>query len=87
MIVNHKTGSGFPMGTHRVSGEVQFTANLPFKQTFKLLIYNESCDVVDHVNMQDHKVSSGVCSVIVEGDIPKNWSYAYETELPLKLKT
>ena len=80
MIVNHKTGSGFPMGTHRVCGGVQFTANLPFKQTFKLLIYNESCDVVDHVNMPDHKVPSGVCSVIVEGDLPKDWSYAYETD-------
>lgn len=80
MIVNHKTGSGFPMGAHRVGGGVQFTAKLPFKQTFKLLIYNEACDVVDHVNMPEHRVSSGVCSVIVEGDFPKDWSYAYETD-------
>ncbi len=80
MVKNHKTGSGYPMGAHRYGDGVQFTANIPFKQTLKLVIYNESFDVIDHVNMPDHKVATGVYSVIAEDDFPKGWSYAYEAD-------
>ena len=77
---NHRTGSGYPMGAYGICGGVQFTAHIQFRHTLKLLIYNEAGDVTDHADMTEHAVSHGLYSVIVSGDFPREWSYAYEAD-------
>lgn len=76
---NHKTGSGYPLGAHQTENGVMFSAYLPYRRSFELIIYDGRGQVKDHVNMLDHLTSSGLSSVIVEG-LCKEDSYCYEID-------
>ncbi len=77
---NHMTGSGFPMGAVRVDGGVQFSSNIPFSRTLELIVYNGSGEVIDHVNMANHRFSSCTYSCIIEGEWEDDFSYRYEAD-------
>ena len=75
----HITGSGFPMGAVKVQDGVQFSTNLSFKKTLDLYIFNKAGEVTDHVNMLDHKISTGVFSCVIKR-ISEDDSYCYEAD-------
>ena len=77
---DHMTGCGYPMGTKFVHDGVMFTTCIPFKHSLRLIIYNTKGDVVDHINMTDHMISSGVYSCIRKGHWQDDWSYCYEAD-------
>lgn len=77
---NHITGCGYPMGAVRLADGVQFTVSLPFKHTLELILYSRSGQVIDHVGMTDHAVSSQIFSVIIKGRWDDGCSYCYEAD-------
>ena len=77
---NHKTGSGYPLGAHRTENGVMFSAYLPYRRSFELIIYDSRGQVKDHVNMLDHVTASGVMSCVIEGKWDADDSYCYEID-------
>ena len=76
--MNHVTGLGYPMGAVPSDEGIQFTTCIPYKRTLELLIYNEKGHMIDHVNMNDHKVGNGTCSCVVK--VSDSISYCYEAD-------
>ena len=76
----HKTGSGYPMGAVITSEGVQFTTCMPCKKTLDLVVYNAEGTAIDHVNMLDHRLGNGTCSVLVAGEWGDDLSYCYESD-------
>ena len=66
------------MGAVRTDDGIQFTTCICYKRTLELIIYNAKGDVIDHVNMADHKTLCGTCSCIA--DVPDDISYCYEAD-------
>ncbi len=75
---NHITGRGYPMGAISVKNGIQYTAHFLFRNSLKLIIFDEKGEVIDHINMKDHEVSSGIYSCIRTG--PSGYSYCYEAD-------
>ncbi|MCR5474161.1 MAG: hypothetical protein K6F28_03045 [Lachnospiraceae bacterium] len=76
----HTSGCGFPMGAVKMAEGVQFSVALPYRNTLELFIFNDQGKVIDHVNMPDHALASGVCSCLIHGKLPDGFSYAYEAD-------
>ena len=68
------------MGAVRICDGVQFTTAISFRNTLELIIYNKDNEVIDHVNMPDHRVASGLFSCVIEGMCDKDFSYCYEAD-------
>ncbi len=79
-VENHTTGSGFPMGAVKTPAGIQFTTSLPFKHTLKLIVYNKKGEQTDHVDMTEHRISSGLYSCIVKNTADEDSSYSYEAD-------
>ncbi|MBO4904780.1 MAG: hypothetical protein J5367_06120 [Lachnospiraceae bacterium] len=79
-IKNHKTGSGYPLGACPTENGVMFSAYLPYRKSFELIIFNSRGEIKDHVNMLDHMLASGVVSCIVEGPWEEDDSYCFEID-------
>jgi len=67
------------MGTKQLHDGVQFTANLPFRHSLELIIFDKKGDVIDHINMKEHETPSGSYSCIRIGDFT-DCSYCYEAD-------
>ena len=76
---NHKTGCAFPMGAKLTREGVQFTTDLSFRNSLKLIIFDNKGQEIDHINMKDHKTPSGLFSCVRYGDL-SGCSYCYEAD-------
>ncbi len=68
------------MGCIRTGEGVLFNVCLPYRNTLELFIYNEQGGIMDHVNMLDHKLASGVFSCVISDELPDGFSYCYEVD-------
>lgn len=68
------------MGAVRTRDGIRFTTDVSFRNTLELIIYNKDNEVIDHVNMPEHRVASGLFSCEVKGLDDIDISYCYEAD-------